>query len=123
MKFVEFLKENEEGTSENTIGDIRANIISKLKEESKNLDIYIVDELYFVDYKSEDDIVEDNDVAGYYIYKNKIGELDDFYYSKFIYRVQEDSIDITYDEDNDDSYKTLADITIDLTKLKVNKID
>lgn len=125
MKFIDFLRESEEVKDDKsvTVGSIRTSILKKLESESKDLDIFIVDEIYLIDYTKPDEAVKSDDVAGYFIYKEDSAEQDDFYYSKFIYRVAGDNVDIEYDEDNENSFTTLADLTLSLKKLKANKME
>ena len=123
MKFLQFLKESEDQKNENTLTQLINMSRSLIEKNSKQMKIYPVKEIFLIDYKNKDEDVNKDDLVGYFIYKNELGEQDDYYIGKFLYHIKSQKIDILTN-DIKDSFSTISDTETYITSnLKGHKID
>lgn len=120
MKFAQFLlTENDDDTnSPTTVGDIIDIVDKKIADKAKDIDVFIDNDLYVIDYVKKDEEFTSKELLGYFIYKKDADEGDDFFIGKYIYRVAKDEVDILID-DVKGSFTTIADADLHIkNKLK-----
>ncbi len=119
MKFADFLNENSE-ENDNTVGSFINTVEKNIADQAKNSDIYTDGDIYVIDYKKTDEVVETKEILGFFIYKKDADQGDDFYIGKYIHRVSKNETDILID-DIKDSFTTIADCDLYIkNKLKGN---
>lgn len=120
MKFAQFLlTENDDDTTKpTTVGDIIDIVDKKIADKAKDIDVFIDNDLYVIDYVKKDEEFTAKELLGYFIYKKDANEGDDFFIGKYIYRVTKDDVDILTD-DVKGSFTTIADADLHIkNKLK-----